>query len=200
MTHSLRACAVSLLRPERCFSVSEIRNCPSIVPAEPGIYGWWFSGELSGVPVAGTQRHDGWRLLYVGIAPSRASASARRPRTLRDRLKNHCFGPAATSTLRRTLACLLQCRLKLQLSRNASGKLCMRTGDEARLSSWMDRNARVAWVCLNEPWLLEYALITCGKPCLPLNIKGSSHSFRLELKELRKVAGKVRSNRERSRR
>jgi hypothetical protein len=66
----------------------------------------------------------------------------------------------------------------------------MRTADEAHLSSWMERNARVAWICLDEPWLLEHELLTCGKSCLPLNIKGSSHPFRAELKKLRKLAGK----------
>jgi putative SOS response-associated peptidase YedK len=50
MTYSLRACARALLSPKRFFRVDEIRERSSIVPAEPGIYGWWFSNELSRVP------------------------------------------------------------------------------------------------------------------------------------------------------
>jgi hypothetical protein len=191
MTHSLRADGRALLFPKRLYRVGEIQQCPSIVPAEPGIYGWWFSSKLSGVPIESTQLRDGWRLLYVGIAPSRPTLAVR-PRTLRDRIKNHCFGPAATSTLRRSLACLLQRTLKLQLRRNSSDKLCMKSTDEVRLSSWLDLNARVAWRRYDQPWLLECELIECGYPCLPLNIKGSAHPFRLELKRLRTVAGRNR--------
>jgi hypothetical protein len=189
MTHRLRRHAQALLSPKRLFQVGELRACPSLIPAEPGIYGWWFSKELRGVPIDGTHRQGRWRLLYVGIAPSRPT-SARRPRTLRSRLKDHCRGPAAKSTLRRTLACLFQTELQLCIERRPLGKVWMSPEDEARLTSWMDTNARVAWLCHNQPWTLEEELIKRDQPRLPLNIKGSSHSFRAELKELRRVAGR----------
>jgi hypothetical protein len=38
--------------------------------------------------------------------------------------------------------------------------------------------------------LLENELIKRGRPRLPLNIKGSSHPFRSELRKLRRVAGR----------
>ena len=125
--------------------------------------------------------------LYRHLRP--ADAHQRRPRTLRSRLKNHCRGPAATSTLRRSLACILQLKLKLHLSRDSSGKLLV--VQEEALTEWMDDHARVAWVCCEEPWRFEHALIRKawprkpGWPRLPLNISGSLDPFSSELKQLR---------------
>jgi hypothetical protein len=98
--------------------------------------------------------------------------------------------PLASSTLRRTLACLLEAKLKLHLRRRASAKLWMTAADETRLTKWMDTNARVAWLCHDQPWLLEDELIDVGHPRLPLNIRGSSDPFRAELKKLRAAAGR----------
>jgi hypothetical protein len=193
MTYSLRACARALLSPKRFARVSEIRERPSLVPAEPGVYGWWFSSKLTGVPTEGTQLQRKWRLLYIGIAPS-GPTSARRPRTLRSRIKNHCRGPAASSTLRRTLACLLKNKLKLDVKRQPSGKLWMSSEDEMRLTEWMDAHARVAWICHPEPWQLESQLIARGKPRLPLNIRGSRDPFGAELKVLRAAVGRSQAD------
>jgi len=198
MTYSLRAGARVLLSPEQFFQVTDIRERPALVPAESGIYGWWFCGKLPGVPIGGTHLHQGWRLLYIGIAPS-GPTSARRPRTLRSRLKNHCCGPAATSTLRRSLACILQEKLRLHLRRNASGKLLVTP--EERLTEWMEDHARIAWVCCGEkPWHFEHSLIKRAWPLrpnwprLPLNISGSSDPFSLHLKKLRAAAGRCISD------
>jgi hypothetical protein len=194
MTYSLRRSAQSLLSPNRFFRVREIREDPSVIPAGPGIYGWWFSSKLPRVPVNGTQLRRKWRLLYVGIAPS-GPTLARPPRTLRGRLKNHCRGPAALSTLRRTLACLLKNKLQLEMKRRPSGKLCMRPQDETNLTEWMDTYARVAWICHPEPWQVESELIARGKPRLPLNIRGSRDPFGAELKKLRSAAGRCPTRR-----
>jgi hypothetical protein len=78
MTPSLRACARGLLSPKKFFRVHEIRERPSIVPGEPGIYGWWFSSELTPVPVEGTLLQGEWRLLYIGICAQRTHISAGR--------------------------------------------------------------------------------------------------------------------------
>lgn len=87
------------------------------------------------MPRGGTHSLDGYCLLYVGITPVRAlKPETRKPRTLRDRLRDHCCGPIATSTLRRRLACLLQDRLGFEISRSQAGKLVMRDADERVLS------------------------------------------------------------------
>src|SRR5215217_50664 len=60
------------------------------VPAEPGFYAWWLidGAALPEVPLDGPPPH----LLYVGIAPSRATSRA----TLRSRvLGNHIGGNLA---------------------------------------------------------------------------------------------------------
>ena len=173
-----------LFQHRSCFVLRQVAtDCGSVVESERGIYGWWFSAKLPAVPLVGAKVYAGWRLLYVGIAPSGPTV-ARRPRTLRSRLRNHCRGPLATSTLRRTLACLLSAE-KLRLRRRPSGKLCMTAIEEARLTGWMEASARVAWLCHDQPWLLEDELIEAGHPRLPLNIKGSSDPFRVELRRLR---------------
>jgi hypothetical protein len=185
MTHSIRWLADRLLAPPSLLDPANIRARPQLVPAHPGIYGWWFSGALADVPMTDCLRHADYRLLYVGIAPARAPGpDQRRVRTLRDRLKNHARGPIATSTLRRSLAALLRKDLSLHIRRDARGKLRMSEEHEARLSAWMDAHARVGWVVCPAPWQVEEALLQAG-PRLPLNIKGSSDPYRRTLSALR---------------
>jgi hypothetical protein len=160
--------------------LAELADQPQFVPDEPGIYGWWFDAPPPRVPVERARRLDGFYLLYVGIAPSNPASK----RTLRDRLKNHCRGPIAVSTLRRSLAVLLNGKLQLKVTRQLSGKLCMDGDAETRLTNWMDEHARVCWAVTPEPWNLEHHLISTGPP-LPLNIKGAHHPFALELKRMR---------------
>jgi hypothetical protein len=194
ITDSLSELAHELLNPKVLFRVGGIQERSLRVDAKPGLYGWWFSSQLRGVPVEDTQLKDGWHLLYIGIAPSRPTL-ARRPSTLINRLKTHCRGPIASSTLRRTLVCLLGDRLKLDVKRRPSGKFWMGPEDERRLTKWMDQNARVAWFCCDRPWQLEAALIGQGSPRLPLNIRGSRDPFAAVLKRLRAEVGRCQKGR-----
>jgi hypothetical protein len=177
MTHSLIATALVLLHPARLYSVSELRDAPTLIPQVGGVYAWWFSKIPPEVPVHDTATHDGRRLLYVGIAPSKPSdAGTLSGRTLRHRLLNHCRGPLASSTLRRTLAVLLRDDLDLGITRTDAGKLRMSPDHENRLTQWMNEHARVVWLVSAEPWELEDRLIQ-GRVRLPLNIRGSSDPF-----------------------
>ena len=64
------------------------------------------------MPVAGCYRHDDLTLLYTGISPRNTSSSA----TLRKRINNfHYSGNASSSTLRKTLGCLLAAQLGIKL-------------------------------------------------------------------------------------
>ena len=183
MTHSLNIAIHPLLNPPQFFTVAEILADPSVVPPEPGLYGWWFAPcALQQVPRADCEMRDDRTLLYVGIAPSGQARGARKARTLQDRLRNHCRGPIAVSTLRRSLACLLQDELKLSQRLSVSRKATMSGTDETRLTDWMKEHARVAWSISSTPWIDEATLVHR----LPLNIKGSTHPFRHELKALRK--------------
>ena len=176
-----------LLAPPRLYGVQELRTQPTLIPAERGVYGWWFDRPPPGAPAEETRLLRGWRLLYVGVAGRRSGGS----RTLRKRLANHLRGPVATSTLRRTLAVLLAEELALDLTRTASGKMAIGDGDgEARLTDWMAEHARVAWVVDDEPRAIELAVITQG-PRLPLNIEGSTAPFAVTLRERRVAATRL---------
>ena len=184
MTHRMYVRA-ALLAPSRLYGVEELRAAPTLIPAERGVYGWWFDRPPPDVPIDGTEVASGWRLLYVGVAGRRSDGS----RTLRKRLANHVRGPVATSTLRRTLAVLLAEELSLDLARRAAGKMTIGDG-EVRLTAWMAKHARVAWVVVAEPRTLELELITDG-PRLPLNIEGSADAFAATLRRRRNLAALV---------
>jgi hypothetical protein len=52
MTHSLTTVAEALLHPERFYSVTELRDAPTLIPQKGGVYAWWFSKVPPGGPVA----------------------------------------------------------------------------------------------------------------------------------------------------
>jgi hypothetical protein len=185
MTHSLTTVAEALLHPDHLYSVTELRAAPTLIPRSGGIYAWWFLNGPPGVPLDGTTIHAGRRLLYVGIAPRKPSAVGRpSTRTLRTRLLNHCRGPLASSTLRRTLSVLLQAELELCLAVTNAGKLKMSSDNESRLTQWMDENAQVFWIVHPEPWEVEDYLLK-STVRLPLNIRGSSDPFVKRLSTMR---------------
>jgi GIY-YIG catalytic domain-containing protein len=189
MTHSLSALAIALLNPERLYSVGELRDASTLIPQEAGVYAWWFSKVPADVPTDEAAIRDGLHLLYVGIAPRKPSAAGSvSDSTLRNRLLNHCRGPLASSTLRRTLAVLLAGELDLSIARTKAGKLKMSSEHETRLTKWMDENARVVWLVNATPWELEDHLIK-GAVRLPLNIRGSSDPFAKVLSNVRSQAG-----------
>lgn len=188
MTHRLGELA-SLLVPERLYSPSELRRDPSQIPIRTGVYSWWFSEIPSNVPIEGTLRVSGHIMLYVGIAPRKPSKDgAHSSGTLRSRLMNHCRGPIASSTLRRTLTALLASDLALSFVRLTSGKLALASDGERKLSSWLDQNAKVCWLIHSEPWQLENELIG-GTVLLPLNIRGSRSPFAASLSRSRSRMG-----------
>jgi hypothetical protein len=185
MTYSLTTVADALLRPERLYRVAELRDSPILIPGHGGIYVWWFSKAPPDVSIDKTAAYESRRLLYVGIAPRKPSAAGSvSGGTLRNRLLNHCRGPLATSTLRRTLAVLLKGELRLSITCTSAGKLKMPPEHETRLTGWMDEHARVVWVVHPKPWEIEDNLIQ-GKTRLPLNIRGSSDPFAKVLSKLR---------------
>jgi hypothetical protein len=191
MTHILREehqlTLHAFLDPSDRFSPSQLSVNPGLVPRMGGLYGWWFLSYPPRVQVGGALKRGDLALLYVGIAPQRPAAHGQASRrTLRDRLRNHCRGPIATSTFRRSLASLLADELGFQITRGPTGKVEIGRAAEERLTQWIEQHARVSWVVHREPWLLEEALIADG-PRLPLNIRGSTDPFSLELQRLRAV-------------
>lgn len=112
-------------------------------------------------------------LPYVGISPRRPSASGAVSRqNLRRRLRTHYRGRASTSTPRLSLGALLADELGIQLALHGT-KRHFGVGEPV-LSEWMGDNTRVSWLAVDEPWLVEEALIR--QLDVPLNLEGNSHN------------------------
>jgi hypothetical protein len=165
--------------PSTLFTLEDVIKTPSAAPDKAGIYAWWFD-ELPSVPLEGAWEQNGFHLAYVGIASSRPGSR----RTLRQRLRNHCSGPVATSTLRRSLAAVLIGVLDLHPSVGPSKKVKLPDDEEERLSTWLSIHGRVAWIADAMPWVHETKLLQSGLP-LALNIRGNSHEFARKLLVLR---------------
>jgi hypothetical protein len=91
------------------------------------------------------------------------------------------------STLRLSLGCILADHLGVELRRVGSGKRFTFSAGEARLSAWMDENARSVWLTCEEPWKLEAILIS--KLYLPLNLdQNNRNEFHPILSQLRRAA------------
>ncbi|WP_336287430.1 GIY-YIG nuclease family protein [Gordonia hongkongensis] len=152
----------------------EVLHAGSVVPASPGVYGWWFQRPPSHLmDVSYCRSRDGMTLPYVGISPKRPSASGAVSRqNLRRRLRTHYRGRASTSTPRLSLGALLADELGIQLALHGT-KRHFGVGEPV-LSEWMGDNTRVSWLAVDEPWLVEEALIR--QLDVPLNLEGNSHN------------------------
>ena len=186
MTYRISTDLNDLLNPDPLLPVKDVLADRTRIPAEAGIYGWWFRDGPPMVPLEGTVEKHGYRLLYVGIAPRRPSKDGSVSNsTLRQRLAgNHLGGSLSSSTVRRTLAALLQDELGLQVGRRPSGKLAMSKDDKCKLTGWMADHAALSLMVLLTPWQIEDALLQSDLP-LPLNLAGSSHTFRATLSDQR---------------
>jgi hypothetical protein len=149
------------------------------VPTEPGLYAWW--AVPSAVPGITGPRHAAadLELLYVGIAPSRATSRA----TLRSRvLGNHAGGSTGSSTLRRSLAALLT---ESQGYRTRwTSRTVLVPEDEQRLTAWMREHLSLTWAVHPAPWEVEAAVIERMHP--PLNqADNSAHPLYAVVREAR---------------
>jgi hypothetical protein len=178
-----------MLCPNRLWSRQEVLSRPSPVPKAPGVYAWYFRNMPSLVPTTGCATVGEFCLLYVGISPSAppTNGKAASKQSLLHRVRYHMQGNAEGSTLRLSLGCLLADQLGIELRRVGTGnRLTFSTG-EARLSQWMEENARIAWTVCEEPWKLEETLIAAVN--LPLNLDlNTANVFFPALSGLRRAA------------
>lgn len=168
--------------------VADVLATPCPIAAAPGVYGWWFDLVPHGVPTDGCEHQDRWTLLYVGISPKRPPMNGRQPssQTVRSRIRYHCRGNAAGSTLRLTLGVLLADELDIELRRVGSGGRYTFSVGERQLTEWLTEHARVSVALRTEPWVLEEELIAFLR--LPLNLDQNSHPFRPTLSAMRRAA------------
>ena len=159
--------------PTHIHSRAEVLGRPCPVPAQNGLYAWYFNNVPQVVIADGCSVIDGKTLLYIGIAPDWASKPSSR-QSLLNRIRYHYRGNAEGSTLRRTLGVLLAEKSGFPLRRVGSGKrITLTHAGERYLDEWMGRNAFVAWVVCPEPWVLERALLSTHS--CPVNLKDNNH-------------------------
>lgn len=173
-----------LLAPAKLWLRTEILiTKPSPIPAQSGVYAWYFRQFPAVVPIQDCHCYNDYTLLYVGLAPSRPNSS----NCLRKRIKQHYRGNAYGSTLRLSLGCLLAKELGIELRRVGGGKRQTFAAGETKLSNWMEQNAFVTWTLHPEPWIMEDELIQ--QLSLPLNLRSNeNHPFYSELSSARKNA------------
>ncbi|WP_237755023.1 GIY-YIG nuclease family protein [Nocardia nova] len=173
----------------RPYPRAEVLTKPSPVPAERGIYGWWFRRLPAEIDVGGCKTQSGLTLLYTGIGPSKppANGKASSRQTLRSRIRTHYTGNAAGSTLRLSLGCLLSDELGIELRLFGSGRRMHFGLGESLLSQWMHENALVSWITDPTPWTVEDELIATLD--VPLNLMGNARNgFHTSLTAVRSAA------------
>ncbi|MHA6522939.1 GIY-YIG nuclease family protein [Tessaracoccus sp. G1721] len=165
----------ALLAPARLTSRAEALARSTPLPAQSGVYAWYFDAPPPGVPTDGVHSSEFGHLFYVGIAPREQRRSDSRPskQDLRKRIRNHFRGNASGSTLRLTLGSLLAGELGLQLRRVGNAERLTFGDGEAALSSWMAEHARVCWYVDPTPWAIESELLS--EFVLPLNLDQNRH-------------------------
>lgn len=158
-----------------------------------GLYGWWFDSTLPIAPGFGCIQREGFHLMYVGIAPQNARNLAVNP--MKNRLsKNHIHnGRIRGSTLRYSVAALLDNRFHFTVKRDSKNKPSMDRDEERRLSEWIFTHAKVSIVEHPAPWEVKAKILSTAPP-LPLNIQMSRHPFKDELKQLRQHLGQHTKN------
>ena len=174
----------TLTDPSVFYSRSEVLSKPSPVPAERGLYAWFFK-EVPGItPMDRCIVKDNLTLLYVGISPKNDIST----QNLRKRITCHYRGNAEGSTLRQTLGVLLTKESDYPLRRVGRGKRMTFTHlGEGWLDDWMESNAFVCWVTHPSPWEIEREIIESVS--LPLNIQDNRHHpFSETLSEMRSEA------------
>jgi len=191
LTHSLYDEARAVLSPKSLLLPDHVLDFIDRHAVTHGVYGWWFDHGLPLVPRDGCIERYGKHLLYIGIAPPKDRPVRRGGATpVKSRLwRNHLRGSVRTSTLRLSLAALLEQKLELAFWRDKRNRVRMDRHQEDKLSEWIATHAAISVVQHDEPWALEEALVRNGPP-LPLNLSMSGHPFRSTLSDLRRALGR----------
>lgn len=177
-----------LKHPQILASRNQVIGKTSIVPKVAGIYAWYFKD----LPSKDIDYKNCWvqqdaYLLYVGISPRKPPRNGKPPskETLRSRIRTHMRGNSSSSTLRYSIGCLLSQTMDIQLRRVGENERFHFSNGENVLSDWLEENALVTWISIDEPWLAEGNVIS--DLYLPLNLDhNKNHPFYENLTKSRK--------------
>jgi len=191
LTHSLSDEARAVLSPDTLLLPNHVLDFIDRHAVTHGVYGWWFDNRLPLVPRDGCIERDGKHLLYIGIAPPKDRPVRRGgPTPVKSRLwRNHLRGTVRISTLRLSLAAVLEKELELAFWRDKRNRVRMDRHHEDKLTGWIAKHAAISVAQHDEPWSLEDALVRNGPP-LPLNLSMSGHPFRSTLSDRRRALGR----------
>lgn len=159
----------------------DVNQLADALPESPGFYAWWVRpGALPNLPEHPHPR-GGWDLLYIGIAPVRATSG----QAIRSRVVgNHIRGNTGASTFRLSLAALLFEDREWQPLRKKK-KVVLSSADNSALRTWQEENLALTWAECPEPWTIEDSVISEMGP--PMNLAGnSSHAFHATMTDARK--------------
>lgn len=160
------------ISPKSLFSLDDLSKSPP--PCEPGVYGWYFDEIPNGVPTSNCITLSWWLWKKTFLYAGKANDLQRRI------LEFHFRGDADVSSLRLSLGCLLGKNLGICLlkrPRRKENKYAYTFGDEGetKLTRWMKKHAKVAWVCEKNYKELEIQVIK--KYNLPLNTELNDRLF-----------------------
>lgn len=181
MSSSTSRQVIAGLQHTPLLSISEMR---ATLDADRAAHGIWWLIDSQALPAVPTTVHpiEPFGLIYIGIAPGRASSKL----VLRARFGDH-GKDAGRSTLRRALASLLYQQEGWRLQ--WTDRPLLADVDNDALTAWMDANLRVQWVHVPEPWDIEAEIVRLMRPplvWLPLNrTHNQEHPFYKEVGEAR---------------
>jgi len=172
--------------PTEIKSFDELKN--NLPPRNCGIYGWYFCPSPPNIYDNNCPRYtegwifkNHWKLLYIGISNN-----------LKRRIFDYHFeGSADVSSLRESLGCLLANELKIYLWVDDHSYTFGKKGED-KLSKWMAKHARVAWIEHNDYEEIEKRAIIRYKPPLNTDENPNKHKALQKLKIALKLCAKLR--------
>jgi hypothetical protein len=141
---------IPIVPPTQFFSRGQCLQRSSPVPISSGFCFWYFRSIPSVVPTDDCLTLNGCTLLYLGVAPDRASITNA---TLSNCVVRNYRGNVQGSSLRKTLGILLEGSSGFPLLRAGSAEgTTLTLAGERWLDDWMEENVFVGWTEHPKPW------------------------------------------------
>jgi hypothetical protein len=176
--------ANDILHPVQMYSHTEILDQNTLIPAAEGIFAWYFKQIPENLKSLNLHTHNNLTLAYIDSSPQKPlkdSLSARG--NIRKRMIADITGSASTSSIRRSLGCLLREELNLNSVR-LSPRIVNFGEGERDLSGWISENVKFCWLVNETPTEIRDNLISEVQVPLTLS-NGKVNDFFDELTKIR---------------